>query len=95
MAKPPTIDELVAMDDSSLMEVFGFTQKLKAAKEDLKELATLGGKAREDAEERVANMLTPNIYPSDFQFIYEDVTRKNKDGQAELDDPTPAPASVL
>lgn len=94
MQKTPTIAELVAMDDTALADVLGFSNKLLQAKEDLAKLATLSGAAREEAEDRISSMLTPNIYPSEISYIYDDAQRRaksKKSGKEELDSvPTPA-----
>lgn len=70
------IDQLLAMDDTALGSKFGFTQKLEAAKEDLKEAATLKGDARESVVERINSMLTPNIYPDDIGYAVKNAKRK-------------------
>lgn len=62
------IDQLLALDDAALGSKFGFTQKLEAAKEDLKEAATLKGESRAMVVERINSMLTPNIYPDDIGY---------------------------
>ena len=88
----PKIAELAAMTDEQLMDIFGFKAKLEDAKEKLAEMAKLDGKAREYAEERIENMLTPNIYTSDMGWIVEDAKRhaKKKSGQEEYCDCKPS-----
>lgn len=74
----PSVATLAKLTDQELMDVLGLSQTLKNAKKNIAEMQKLEGKALEYANERVARMLTPNIYPHDFNYIVEDAKRKSK-----------------
>lgn len=87
--KIPTLKELAAMPDEELMDVLGFKKRFEEAKEQIAEMDKLSGKGREHAETRIQEMLTPNVYHSDFKYILDSAKRKNKTGADELKDCSP------
>ena len=77
---PDILDQLSGADDSTLMEKLGLNEKLASAKDTLGKLASLpAGKPREQAVKRVEDMLAPNFYPGELDYIYERATEKPKD----------------
>lgn len=74
----PSVETLAKLNDQELMDILGLTQTLKNAKKNIGEMQKLTGKALEYANERVARMLTPNVYLNDFNYIVEDAKRKAK-----------------
>lgn len=80
------IKELAAMDDAALSKAIGYDKKLADARKSLDEMDKLEGKAREYAEDRVAKMFEPHVYPEDFNWIVEDAKRSTKTGKEEACD---------
>lgn len=91
----PSVATLAALSDAELMDVLGLSQTLKTAKKNIGEMQKLTGKALEYANERVARMLTPNVYPNDFSYIVEDAKRKAKCQTGEEARCDCSPCSVL
>jgi hypothetical protein len=86
-----TIKDLQAKTDQELMDLLGLTNTLNGFKEDLGEADALKGKAREDVEERINDMLNPRIYPNDLSYAIEDAKRRAaKTGKEALADDSPA-----
>jgi len=81
----PSVENLAKLSDNELATLFGLTKQLEDIKKAIKEMQTLTGKAREYAEERIENMLTPHIYPGDVKYIVEDAKRSvKKDAKTEM-----------
>jgi hypothetical protein len=80
------IKALLKLDDTGLAEILGFNRKVAAFREDLQEADKLTGKAREEVQERVDEMLTPNVYPGDLGYAIERATRKKQSGKEALAD---------
>lgn len=69
------IDDLLGLTDQELSVAFGFQAKIERARKNLEDLAALSGKARAEAESRVAKLLNPEVYVGELDWIKEDVTR--------------------
>jgi len=90
----PNIENLAKLDDVGLMEVLGLNKKCQEARDALDFLVTLKGEERDKAEERVARWFEPNVTPSDFKYLAEDVKSVRKRGQRNAMDDC-SPSSVL
>jgi hypothetical protein len=87
------IKTLRAMDDAQLLDILGLVNTLNDFKEDLEEADKLSGKAREEVQERINNMLSPRIYPGDLGYAIEDAQRrakKNQSGKDAMADESPS-----
>lgn len=78
MAAKVGIKDLVGKTEEELLDLFGFQDKVKDAKEELGKMDKLEGKARELAEERIERMFEPHVYPDEFKWIREDAERAAK-----------------
>lgn len=78
MASKIGIKDLAKKSDEELLEVFGFKDKVAAAREEIQKMDKLEGKAREIAEERIERMFEPHVYPDEFKWIREDAERAAK-----------------
>jgi hypothetical protein len=83
------IKDLKTKSDAELLELLGYTNKLAEFKTNIAEADKLTGKARELVEQRVQDMMTPNVYPTEIKWAIEDATRKSKGGKEALADDSP------
>lgn len=83
------IKALLALDDAELSVKLGYAKKIESFKEDLMEADKLTGEARDEVNEKIDQMLTPNIWPEDLKHSIERAKRKGAKGNKTT------PASVL
>lgn len=81
----PSVASLAALNDDELRDVLGLNRTLEKAKEAITGMQGLTGKALEYANERVERMLTPNVYPYEFEHIVTDAQRAAKREQSGKD----------
>lgn len=89
------IETLAGMSDDDLNKALGLNRQLEEAKKGIKEMNALQGDARKEAEERVAKMFQPNVYPGEFKWIAKDAERhaamkKAKTAKEEMCDCSPS-----
>lgn len=72
------IDDLVKMTDQELSTAFGFQAKIERARKNLEDLASLTGKAREEAESRIQKMLNPEIYIGELDWMKDDLMKSSR-----------------
>lgn len=89
-APKSSVEELLALDDPALMEALGLTRQLESAKENLQKISKLTGKAREFADSRLEELLTPRIGDNNLRYLVEDAERiAKKGGKEALNDCSP------
>lgn len=89
-----SIEGLLGMSDEQLFEVLGYTQEMKAIRDDLTAMSKMTGKAREEADRQVTDMLSPDVSASRIHWAREDAARAGeRTGKEEL--ANEAPSSVL
>ena len=87
----PTIENLAALTDEELGDLLGHPKQLENARDAIEELQKLTGKAREWANERIADMFLPDVSANRLKYLAEDAKLATKEGA--LDDSRPS--SVL
>lgn len=70
------ITELSAMDDAALAAKLGFSDKVKAFRDDLARADKLTGDPRTSVEKALNQMFTPNVYPDELRWKVESAERK-------------------
>lgn len=86
-----SIEGLLGMTDAQLMEVLGFNQEIEAIRTDLTAMSKMSGKAREEADRQITDMLSPDISSSRIHWAKEDAQRAGKrSGKDELADESPS-----
>lgn len=91
--KVPSLKEIAAMSDDELRSLLGQDQALDSFKEELTKMQALPDRARNDAENRLQDRLTPKVDGHDLRWIREDALRatsKKASAKEVYDDVEPA-----
>ena len=79
--KFPSISDVAAYSDQELAQFLGFPEQIAAMKDELAELNSLKGKAREEADRMWAERMAPSVSPQSIKWIKEDAIRSTKPGK--------------
>ncbi len=88
--KFPSIKEVAEYDDAQLADFLGQAQQRDAFKEELQELNSLTGEAREEAERMWTERMAPHVSSESLRWMKEDAIRSTKKGKELLDSPVPS-----
>ena len=78
------IDQVQNLDDAQFMELFGINQMVKNMQTSVKEMASMSGKAREVAERKLRNALTPDVDANRLSWIIDDAKYAEKGSPADV-----------
>jgi len=93
---PPTLEQLSSMDDAAMAKAFGLDEQLQKAKKAIADAASLSGKAKEMAEERVQRMFSPPSHAlNELGYIVEDAKREAKRSARDEIAHSPEPTDIL
>lgn len=90
-----TIESVSAMSDEELHHLMGHKQQMAEARKGLEEASKLTGKARQHAEDRIHEILTPRIYGGEFKYLASDAMDKVKRETGKEALANDSPSSVL
>jgi hypothetical protein len=87
----PSIETLANLTDAEIGDLLGHPKAIETFKEACAQLQELKGKAREWADERIADMFQPDVSANRLKYLAEDAKIATKEGA--LNDARPS--SVL